>query len=68
MSWLLFGVFAVLMCMAVPLAVALGLAGAAVIVAANMGIMSVPTTVYSGIEYSWRAARMLTARPASTMN
>ena len=49
MSWLLFGVFAVLMCTAVPLAVSLGLAGAAVIVAANMGIMSVPTTVYSGI-------------------
>ena len=49
MSWLLFGVFALLMCAAVPLAVALGLSGAAVIVAASMGIMSVPTTVYSGI-------------------
>ena len=49
MSWLLFGVFTVLMCAAVPLAVALGLAGVAVIVAAKMGIMSVPTTVYSGI-------------------
>jgi len=49
MSWLLFGVFAVLMCAAVPLAVALGLSGVAVIVAAKMGIMSVPTTVYSGI-------------------
>lgn len=49
MSWLLFGVFTLLMCAAVPLAVALGLSGVAVIVAAKMGIMSVPTTVYSGI-------------------
>ena len=49
MSWLLFGVFAALMCAAVPLAVALGLSATAVIVAAKMGIMSVPTTVYSGI-------------------
>lgn len=48
-SWLLLGVFVVLMCAAVPLAVALGLSGVAVIVAAKMGIMSVPTTVYSGI-------------------
>jgi tripartite ATP-independent transporter DctM subunit len=48
-SWILFGVFTLLMCAAVPLAVALGLSGAAVIVAAKMGIMSVPTTVYSGI-------------------
>ena len=49
MSWLLLGVFVALMCAAVPLAVALGLSGVAVIVAAKMGIMSVPTTVYSGI-------------------
>lgn len=49
MSWLLFAVFAGLMCAAVPLAVALGLSATAVIVAAKMGIMSVPTTVYSGI-------------------
>jgi tripartite ATP-independent transporter DctM subunit len=49
MSWLLFGVFVVLMCAAVPLAVTLGLSGVAVIVAAKMGIMSVPNTVYSGI-------------------
>jgi tripartite ATP-independent transporter DctM subunit len=48
-SWLLFGVFVALMCAAVPLAVALGLSAATVIVAAKMGIMSVPTTVYSGI-------------------
>jgi C4-dicarboxylate transporter DctM subunit len=49
MSWLLFGVFVLLMCAAVPLAVALGLSAVSVIVAAKMGIMSVPTTVYSGI-------------------
>ncbi len=49
MSWILFGVFMVLMCAGVPLAVALGLSATAVIVAARMGIMSVPTTVYSGI-------------------
>lgn len=49
MSALLFGVFALLMCAAVPLAVALGLSAVAVIVATQMGIMSVPTTVYSGI-------------------
>lgn len=49
MSWLLFGVFAALTAAAVPLAVALGLSATAVIVAAKMGIMSVPTTVYSGI-------------------
>ena len=49
MSWLLFGTFVVLMCAAVPLAVALGLSGVAVIVAAKMGIMSVPNTVYGGI-------------------
>jgi len=49
MSWLMFGVFVALMCAAVPLAVALGLSGVTVIVAAKMGIMSVPNTVYSGI-------------------
>ena len=49
MSWLLFAIFVVLMCAAVPLAVALGLSAVSVIVAAKMGIMSVPTTVYSGI-------------------
>jgi tripartite ATP-independent transporter DctM subunit len=48
-SGLLFGLFFALMSAAVPLAVALGLAAVAVIVAANMGIMSVPGTVYSGI-------------------
>jgi tripartite ATP-independent transporter DctM subunit len=49
MSGLLLIVFVVLMCAGVPLAVALGLSGVSVIVAAQMGIMSVPTTVYSGI-------------------
>ena len=49
MSWLLFGVFTALMCAAVPLAVALGLSGVAVIAAAQMGLMSIPTTVYGGI-------------------
>jgi len=48
-SWLLFGVFTVLMLAAVPLAVTLGLSGVTVILAAKMGIMSVPNTVYSGI-------------------
>ena len=49
MSWVLFGAFVLLMCAGVPLAVALGLSAAAAIVASHMGIMSVPTTVYSGI-------------------
>ena len=49
MSWLLFGSFVVLMFAAVPLAVTLGLSGVVVILAAKMGIMSVPNTVYSGI-------------------
>ena len=49
MSAVLFGAFVLLMCLGVPLAVALGLSAAAAIVASNMGIMSVPTTVYSGI-------------------
>ncbi len=49
MSWLLFGSFVVLMCAAVPLAVALGLSGVVVILAAKMGIMSVPNMVYAGI-------------------
>jgi C4-dicarboxylate transporter DctM subunit len=48
-SWLLFGVFVALMCAAVPLAVALGLSGVAVIAAAQMGMMSIPTNVYGAI-------------------
>lgn len=49
MAWLLFIVFVFLMVAGVPLAVALGLSAVTVIVAGQMGIMSVPTTVYSGI-------------------
>ena len=48
-AWILFGTFSVLMVAGVPIAVALGLAGVAVIAFADMGMMSVPTTVYGGI-------------------
>jgi len=48
-DWVLFGVFTALMLAGVPLAVALGLAGTAVILLAGLGIMSVPTNVYTGI-------------------
>lgn len=46
---ILFGMFTLLMCAGVPLAVALGLAGTAVIAAAGLGMMSVPTNLYGGI-------------------
>jgi C4-dicarboxylate transporter, DctM subunit len=49
MNWLLFGVFLVLMVAGVPLGVAMGLAGAAVVAASGLGIMSLPTNVYTGI-------------------
>ncbi|MFZ5557331.1 MAG: TRAP transporter large permease [Pseudomonadota bacterium] len=49
MDWLLFGVFLLLMVAGVPLSVCLGLAGAAAIGTAGLGMMSVPTSVYSGI-------------------
>ena len=49
MDWILFGVFVVLMLSGVPLAVTLGLAGTTVIALAGLGIMSVPTNVYTGI-------------------
>jgi C4-dicarboxylate transporter, DctM subunit len=49
MDWLLFGVFLALMVAGVPLAVAMGLAGAAVVVASGLGIMSLPTNVYTGV-------------------
>ena len=49
MSWLLFGGFLALLVAGVPIAVALGLSGALVIAVAQMGMMSVPTMVYSGI-------------------
>jgi tripartite ATP-independent transporter DctM subunit len=49
MDWVLFGVFVLLMLCGVPLGIALGLAGAAVIAVTGLGIMSVPTSVYTGI-------------------
>jgi len=48
-DWLLFGIFIVLMLGGVPLGVAMGLAGTAVIAASGLGIMSLPTNVYTGI-------------------
>ena len=49
MDWLLFGIFVALMVCGVPLGIALGLAGTAIIALAGLGIMSVPTSVYTGI-------------------
>jgi tripartite ATP-independent transporter DctM subunit len=49
MDWILFGAFLFLMLCGVPLAVALGLAGTLAIMLAGLGIMSVPTNVYTGI-------------------
>ncbi len=49
MDWLLFGLFLTLMFGGVPLGVAMGLAGAAVVTASGLGIMSLPTNVYTGI-------------------
>jgi C4-dicarboxylate transporter DctM subunit len=49
MDWLLFGIFVFLMMAGVPLAVAMGLAGTAVVAATGMGMMSLPTNVYTGI-------------------
>jgi C4-dicarboxylate transporter DctM subunit len=49
MDWLQFGIFLVLMIAGVPLGVAMGLAGAAVVAASGLGIMSLPTNVYTGI-------------------
>lgn len=49
MDWLLFGIFVVLMLAGVPLAVAMGLAGTAVVAATGMGMLSLPTNVYTGI-------------------
>ena len=48
MGILLLG-FAGLLLLGAPIAVALGLAGTATILAANLGIMSVPTSFYTGI-------------------
>ena len=49
MDWILFGVFVALMFGGVPLGVAMGLAGTAVVAMSGLGIMSLPTNVYTGI-------------------
>ncbi len=49
MDWILFGIFVVLMFSGVPLAVAMGLAGTAVVAASGLGMLSLPTNVYTGI-------------------
>jgi C4-dicarboxylate transporter DctM subunit len=49
MSLLLFIVFLVLMFVGVPLGVAMGLAGTVVIHFSDLGLMSLPTSVYTGI-------------------
>jgi len=49
MDWLLFGIFLTLMLGGVPIGVAMGLAGTAVVAASGLGIMSLPTNVYTGI-------------------
>ncbi len=49
MDWLLFGVFLALMVGGVSLGVAMGLAGAAVVAASGLGMMSLPTNMYTGI-------------------
>lgn len=49
MDWLLFGLFFLLMFSGVPLAVAMGLAGGVVVAASGLGVMSLPTNVYTGI-------------------
>ncbi len=49
MDWLLFGIFIVLMFSGVPLGVAMGLAGTTVVAASGLGMMSLPTNVYTGI-------------------
>ena len=49
MTLLLFIVFAVLMLIGAPLGVALGLSGAVAIHFADLGMMSLPTSVYTGI-------------------
>jgi C4-dicarboxylate transporter DctM subunit len=49
MDWILFGVFIALMLSGVPIGVAMGLAGTAVVAMSGLGIMSLPTNVYTGI-------------------
>src|SRR3546814_202361 len=45
----LFGIFALLLFIGAPVGVALGLAGAGLIWIADLGVLSVPTSVYTGI-------------------
>jgi len=49
MDWLLFASFIVLMLSGVPLAVAMGLAGTLVVAISGLGMMSLPTNVYTGV-------------------
>lgn len=49
MTLLLFGLFAVMMLIGVPLATAMGLSGAVAIAAAKLGLLSVPISVYTGV-------------------
>lgn len=49
MSWLLFGGFIVLLVAGVPLATALGITGALVVLTANLGAMSIASNVYSSL-------------------
>lgn len=49
MDWLLFGLFLTLMLAGVPIAVAMGLAGVAVVAVADFGMLSLPTNVYTGV-------------------
>ena len=49
MDWLLFGLFLALMLAGVPIAVAMGLAGVAIVAVADFGMLSLPTNVYTGI-------------------
>ena len=49
MDVLLFALFIVLMIGGVPIAVSMGLAGATAVMLGGLGIMSIPTSVYSGL-------------------
>lgn len=49
MTLLLFGLFALMMLIGVPLATAMGLSGAMAIAAAKLGLLSVPISVYTGV-------------------
>jgi len=48
-AYVLFGLFFLLIFAGVPIAAALGLAGTVVIAIAGLGIMAVPTSVYTGM-------------------